>query len=194
MTVKQILAMKPQDILNISSVKELRSIANTLASAANKRIKRIEKENIVSPAVQKVEKSQGIPRFSIANKNEVGLKNIIAEMKSFLGDKTSNVKGARTWQKNVKTALEKQLNIKIPDNRFADFFDTFSRLRDIMPEAKLRSMKYNTMETIAEYMTEHPRDSIDEIVAKMQDVIRNEYEKQTHNLSDISGTGNFFDF
>lgn len=193
MTVQQILKMKGNDILDITSISKLRNIASTLVSAANKRIRRIEKAGIVSPSVAAVENSQGIPRFSTKNKTEIELKNLITEMKRFLKSETSTVKGARTCQSNVKAGLEKQLGIKIPDNRFADFFKVFSQLRDIMPEVKLRSMKYSAMEKTAEYMIDNPTADIESILLKMRDDLQKEYERQTMDLSDMYDTGNFFD-
>ena len=81
--------------------KKLRAEARRLVSMANKRLRRLEQQNLInSPAYQKwVE--DGAQKFSVKGKSMEEVKQEIARMNDFLKKQTSTVKGAKEYFKNV---------------------------------------------------------------------------------------------
>lgn len=95
-----------QDILNLDTRKltddQLRAVTTRLASAANKRIRRMEKAGTESPALKNVKRSGG--DFSTKGKDAKGIRSEFKRAKGFLQSKTSSLRG----YKKVKTASPKR--------------------------------------------------------------------------------------
>ena len=105
MNITEILKQSTRKLKNLSR-SELAKITSSLASAANKRLKRIEKAGLSesSPAYRYIEKSGG--KFSVADKNTEELILEFKRAKRFLSDetKTSTLKGTKEY-------IEKQAEI-----------------------------------------------------------------------------------
>ena len=104
------MAMRVKEILNLSDVqinkmsrKELAQVTSILASAANKRINRIEKAGVTSPAVANVKAHEG--RFSVKGKNTNQLRGEFARARNFMTNVTSTVKGAKSSARQIEKNL-----------------------------------------------------------------------------------------
>ena len=104
------MSMKVKEILNLSDVqinkmtrKELAQVTSILASAANKRIARIEKAGVTSPAVSNVKSHEG--RFSVKGKNTNQLRGEFARARNFMTNVTSTVKGAKSSARQIEKNL-----------------------------------------------------------------------------------------
>lgn len=104
------MSMKVKDILQLSdtainkmSRKELAQVTSILASAGNKRIARIEKAGVTSPAVQSVKSHEG--KFSVKGKNTNQLRSEFARARNFMQNTTSTVKGARASARKMEKTL-----------------------------------------------------------------------------------------
>ena len=104
------MSMKVKEILNLSDVqinkmsrKELAQVTSILASAANKRINRIEKAGVTSPAVANVKAHEG--RFSVKGKNTNQLRGEFARARNFMTNVTSTVKGAKSSARQIEKNL-----------------------------------------------------------------------------------------
>ena len=104
------MSMKVKEILNLSDVqinkmtrKELAQVTSILASAANKRIARIEKAGVTSPAVSNVKSHEG--RFSVKGKNTNQLRGEFARARNFMNNVTSTVKGAKSSARQIEKNL-----------------------------------------------------------------------------------------
>ena len=102
--------MRVKEILNLSDVqinkmsrKELAQVTSILASAANKRINRIEKAGVTSPAVSNVKSHEG--RFSVKGKNTNQLRGEFARARNFMSNVTSTVKGAKSSARQIEKNL-----------------------------------------------------------------------------------------
>lgn len=100
--VDTLLDLSPTDLLNMSRKDMARNIS-TLASAANKRLKRLETSGTYSPAAEYVKSHGG--KFSVAGKNQNQLLTEFFRLQQFMESKTSSVKGAKKWQRNVRDTV-----------------------------------------------------------------------------------------
>lgn len=98
--------------------KELHAEVSKMVSLANKRIKRLEKNELTdSPAYQSWEKNGAI-RFSVRGKNYNELQSEYFRLKRFIGDKTSLVRGA------ISNLKEIAKNTGIKYNRVSELKDS----------------------------------------------------------------------
>ena len=102
MKISDILSMKPAEIRRMTR-SELARRVSQLASAANKRLKRLAAAGLTNtPAYNYVERSGG--KFSVAGKDIQELQNEYLRAKQFLSPETqtSTVRGARQAEKRVR--------------------------------------------------------------------------------------------
>lgn len=104
------MPMKVKEILNLSDIqinkmsrRELSQVTSILSSAANKRIARIEKAGITSPAVANVRKHDG--KFSVKGKNTNQLRSEFARARNFMQNATSSVRGAKQSARQIEKNL-----------------------------------------------------------------------------------------
>lgn len=109
--------MKTSDIISMNVLelnklnrKELSKLVSQAGSVANKRLARLEKNEIESPAYQFNQRNGG--RFSVAGKNLNQLRTEYKRVSGFLNAKTSTVTGANEimdkWADRLGYKLEKQ--------------------------------------------------------------------------------------
>ena len=119
--------------------RKLREEARRLVSMANKRLRRLEQQNLInSPAYRKwVE--DGAQKFSVKGKSMEEVKQEVARMNNFLKMQTSTVKGAKQYFQNVA----KEVGIK----KFDDFTDLQNKLNTFFQTtAKIKENLYNAKE------------------------------------------------
>jgi hypothetical protein len=104
------MSMKVKEILQLSDVqinkmsrRELAQVTSILSSAANKRIARIEKAGVTSPAVANVKRHDG--KFSVKGKNTNQLRSEFARARNFMQNATSSVRGAKQSAKQIEKNL-----------------------------------------------------------------------------------------
>lgn len=102
-SVEILLNMELEDLQKMSRADLARNVSK-LASAANKRIVRIEKAGIYSPSVEYVKKHGG--KFSVAGKNKQQLLIEYNRVADFLISKTSSVRGTKKWEKDVAKGVK----------------------------------------------------------------------------------------
>ena len=143
-SIKGILNADIEDIKDISDA-DLRNNVTRLMSAANKRLKRLEKSGLHSPALREVERTGG--KFSVAGKNRTQLFQELQRMKSFYSMETSSVKGARKNVENIKSGMKKALSDKgmLTEDVATSIDDMSEADRDRLWEAvdKMRELKPN---------------------------------------------------
>lgn len=106
MTINDIMRLKPGQIAAMDRG-ELAKITSQLASAANKRLRRLESANLANtPAYSYTRRSGG--DFSVKGKDVAALQLEFQRARGFLSPerRTSTVRGARKVQKEVQTATE----------------------------------------------------------------------------------------
>lgn len=110
--IQDIIDMDWRDINRLSE-KELRELSMRLNSAANKRLRRLEKSGMDewSPAYQHIKRSGG--DFSVKGKDtKVAIKNEIQRASDFLRSQTSTDKGSKEYRENVSDIFRSKGNKK----------------------------------------------------------------------------------
>lgn len=119
--------------------RKLRAEARRLVSMANKRLKRLEEQNLINSPAYRQWVEEGAQKFSVKGKSMEEVKQEIARMERFLRMQTSTVKGAKEYFKNVA----KEVGIK----KFDDFTDLQRKLNTFFEiTAKIKEYLYNTKE------------------------------------------------
>ena len=135
MSIDDIMDMNWREINSLNE-NDLRQLSQRLNSAANKRLRRLEKsgEDKFSPAYKAIQESGG--SFSVKGKTtKTDLRNEIQRASDFLRSKTGNVKGARQYKEKVAQMFPgregEELSIdKIPEMQRKKLFRALDRLRE----------------------------------------------------------------
>ena len=112
LSIQDIIDMDWRDINKLNE-RELRELSMRLNSAANKRLRRLEKSGMDewSPAYSHIKKSGG--DFSVKGKDtKVAIKNEIQRASDFLRSKTSTDKGTKEYRENVSDIFRSKANKK----------------------------------------------------------------------------------
>ena len=119
--------------------RKLRAEARRLVSMANKRLRRIEQQNLINSPAYKKWVEDGAQKFSVKGKNMEEVSQEIARMNDFLKKQTSTVRGTKQYFKNVA----QEVGIK----KFDDFADLQKKLNTFFETtAKVKEYLYNTKE------------------------------------------------
>lgn len=122
-------AIKPK----IDKIKALRKEANRLVSMANKRLRRLEKNDLTNtPAYQAYIKQGGKP-FSTKGKNYNELQHELARLRNFIDSQTSTVKGVNQFLKDIanNTGI-KYKNLKDLRQKADKFFELSSKIEQYL--------------------------------------------------------------
>ena len=117
---------------------EYRREASRKVSMANKRLKRMEEQNLsMSPAFKKWI-DDGSQKFGIRGKSTVEVKAEVARLNKFLNQTTSTVRGTKKYMSNIAN----QVGIKQWDSfdslntQLKDFFEVSNRVQEYLKNTK----------------------------------------------------------
>ena len=118
--------------------KKYRSEASRKVSMANKRLKRMEEQNLsMSPAYRKWV-DEGSQKFGIKGKSTAEVKAEVARLNKFLTQTTSTVRGTKKYMSNIA----KQVGIKqwgsfdSLNAQLKDFFEVSNRVQEYLKNTK----------------------------------------------------------
>ena len=173
--------------------KNLAKIVTKLASAANKRVKRLEGSGYNTPALRQASKGG---HFGSKDKNLKQLRSEYKRVSSFLKSETSTVKGYKSFLSRLSKKF-KEKGVKVGSgtiNETQDFIDKETRiydwLKDRNPFIEESIYKYRVMPKLSEYINQGNL-SESAIKRRMQKYIKEEYKKiqESRNID----TSQFFD-
>lgn len=124
------------DKINRMTAKELRNVIQTAGHSLNKRLQRIEKNDLTvfSPAYKReARETGGKARFTSKGKNISELRHVVAEMKHFSNMRTGTVKGARVEKEREISILNKRGD-EPPITAINQYWENFHRARELHPE------------------------------------------------------------
>lgn len=182
LSVEDIIKMDYETINKLSR-QDLSRITSRLASAGNKRLRRIEKAGVQSPAYESVQRSGG--NFSVKGKSVNQLRAEFARVQRFLSPetKTSTVKGAREYKKKFGKYTE-----GLTDEQTANFFDVLHKLQEEDPSFFKDQMKYNN---VSEIISERIKRADPEVLlSELREKLTNIYEESERVLNDTSSLFN----
>ena len=150
MTINDIMALDI-DTFNSWSESDLRKLTSRLASAANKRLKRLKDKGLSTPASRYVYQSGG--KFSTKGKKINALRSEFIRTKNFLQAKTSTIKGYNKIQKETSKTL-KDLGINISSDKVSKLFEIYDKLKEENPDITENQLKYGTLKDLSAQMTD----------------------------------------
>ena len=190
MTVRELLDIDISDV-NKFNEKTLRAAVQTLSSAVNKRVRRINAAGVISPAVRAVEQHG---KFTPKGKSRNQLLSEFVRAVNFLQSETSTVAGARKFtdkmRKNLglnKAATAEEINNE-NKNYWNTYTDLYNKAQNLWTHSRLGSAK--VQEIITDIRAEHPN----ETWRKISDRAQAELDKLYIEESAPNGTAEFFDF
>ena len=173
--------------------KNLAKIVTKLSSAANKRVKRLEKYGYNTPALRQ---SYRGGHFGSKGKNLKQLRSEYKRVSSFLKSETSTVKGYKAFLNRLSKKFNEKC-VKVgggSTEEMQDFIDKETRIYDWLKERNPyidESMyKYSVMPKLSEYINQGNLSEA-AIKRRMQKYIKEEYKKiqESRNID----TSQFFD-
>lgn len=128
------------DEFSMLSKSELRQAVSRLSSAANKRLSRLNKADVVSPAAMEVDESGG--KFSTRGKSELELQIEFRRVSNFLIQDTSTIKGARLLEEQTRQDMKAVYGIDISKQDYAELLRGFSKIINESPDYQSRALRY----------------------------------------------------
>jgi len=141
-SIYDIMSMDIDEFSHLSKT-ELRQAVSKLASAANKRLKRMSQSELVSPAYIEATDSGG--KFSTRGKSELELQIEFRRVSNFLQDKTSTSKGAREYMEETRKNLKDVFGIDINKSDFTELVKTFGKIINESPDYQSRALRYKNL-------------------------------------------------
>ena len=184
MTLKQALDIDINDFMELSG-KELKAATKALADAANKRLTRLRKSEVPSPAARAVWTSGG--KFMIGGKTEGELRTEFLRAKQFLEAPTSTVTAAKAARKRVISEVGQQ-GIRIDNDAYNRLLKAYMDNQDTNPDVIARTMKYMLMRETS--LVTPPDMDIEDIAQRVFDEINNQFGE---GGSQYEGTSRYFD-
>lgn len=213
-SIQQLTRLRPKTISRMSEP-ELRKVVTRLASAANKRIARIEAKGITTPATRGAEKSGG--RFTSKGKDLNELRAEYIRVKSFLGEETSTISGYKKFAKRfekkieqVKTKEQKKENpltapVEQPEEAEPEieqeepteddaryFYDKYDKVWRVVDRLKEKNpwvsegLTSSVTAMVEEYINNNPDVSVDDASDLLDKHLREWYEQQQERDNNIN--------
>lgn len=195
MSVDDILIMSMSKFQQYSD-REQKEIVSRLVSAANKRLRRLEKNDIVNPATLRVDFSGG--KFSTAWKSGTDLENELYRAKSFMKSKFSTMRGWKDFNKKI----DKEININ-DDNNDTDSdnkrnliklaYSYYDYLSDLDPRIRNKSDKYKVVDKITESLESGKKGK--DVINSALKYIKEAYKQEQDRYNDTNVTfGDLVDY
>lgn len=186
-TTQQILDFTQRDIMALTE-SELRSVVSTLRSTARKRYERLIIAEVQSPAIkalwQGVTSNSPVP--SVKGMDKGKLQSEFLRYKVFLTAKTSTVRGARHYEKNMRQAVRDTTGREFSVDELKRFWDLYDSAKNTTIGGMFNYKKI--MGVTAEMFDELGElgGSNSEILDAIERRLQEEYERENPNISDVS--------
>lgn len=126
------------------SRRELAQATSVLTQASNKRLARMKKQGITTPATEYIKKHGG--KFSTKGKDVMQLRKEFQRAKGFLESETSTIKGYRRWENKIAKTLKDTAGIdynSLTETQKRKFWKAYSKLEEL-DCANVYGAKYRT--------------------------------------------------
>ena len=180
MSVKDVLNM-PVSKLSTYTPAQQKEIVSRLASAANKRMRTLEKNNINNSALMRLNNSGG--KISVKGKSGDELIKEMIRARDFLNNKFSKTS---YWKKTVKNIKNKSSLNDIPEEQVSNAFSMYDMIRETDAELVNRLNKYELMDYIDGLTMIEGITNPDEIRRRVIEYARAEYERQMRDYDNTS--------
>lgn len=180
--------MRWQDLVDISvdefnrmNKSELKAATQILASAGNKRIKRMQEAGKVSSSAEYVLKKG---KFSTAGKTFQQLKNEFMRAKQFMESKTGSLAAMTKLEKKSISALSEAGVSGVTSENYGEFWRAYEELKRSDPQVANAGMKYLVLQEIADKQREGL--SFNEVVAEVRGNLDDIYARSQGWVEDFN--------
>lgn len=165
--VKKVKVKKDPELKNRE--RQLRQEVSRKASLANKRLKRLEKNDLTNlPAYRNWLDYRGGVKFSVKGKTHNELVAEMARLDKFINNKTSTVRGANSLLKDIaKNAGVTWKKIGELNSKLSKFFGLYSKVEQYL-QSSLQLANAVGSDTIMKTVTNYVKDNEDDIASGMK--------------------------
>lgn len=175
---------------NRMNKQQMRQSVQILASAANKRLKKLREMDIESPALYRVNKSRR-GKFTTRDKNLNQLRAEFMRTKHFLEMRTSTARGWNATINEIIGGLEVE-NVYITRQNFAKFWRAYNKIIESDPLFVERDFKYEVERELADYVADYTNEELEDLADKIRARMNDLYKQVTADGEPDNGTSNFF--
>ena len=133
LSINQIMDIDPQTFYKMGE-RELKDVTSRLVSAGNKRIRRLEKHNILSPAYRSLGTdtrfSVKLPKGIDGKQRVNALRQEYARVRNFLTAKTSTISGYNKLQKEIVADIEEQTGFKLKKGQVSRVYEILHKAQE----------------------------------------------------------------
>lgn len=164
------------DLSNFMSLdkSQLRQAVSRLASAGNKRLKRLDKSDVSSISAMEVYESGG--KFSTRNKDVDALRAEFMRVKTFLKSDTSTVKGAIQAEKRAIEAFKNIYDIDISEKEYKEllkiYYDTYNSDIEYQNQKMRYAVLYKTFGVDISQYDSDEKNNVKRIIDRLQDILQ----------------------
>lgn len=179
-SIKDIMSMSMSEFESYSTA-EQREITSRLASAANKRLKRLTDSGIVNPATIRLDTSGG--KISVKGKSGEELQDEFFRAKKFLKSNFSSKKEWKKFESKVEAHFSQNEKQSVNLGLAFSYYDV---LEETDPSISKVRDKYKIVNKIAEYMEDGK--SGKELLNSAMQYLQREYlrEQESYNKQNVS--------
>ena len=118
--------------------KKYRQEASRKVSMANKRLKRMEEQNLTMSPAYKKWVDEGEQKFGVRGKSTAEVKAEVARLNKFLNQTTSTVRGTKKYLTNVaeQVGITNYNSFQSLNSQLKDFFEVSDRVREYLKNSK----------------------------------------------------------
>ena len=118
--------------------RKYRQEARRKVSMANKRLKRMEEQNLTMSPAYKKWIDEGGQKFGIKGKSMEEVRAEVARLNKFLNQTTSTVRGTKKYLTNIasQVGIENYDSFQSLNSQLKDFFEVSDRVRDYLKNSK----------------------------------------------------------
>ena len=118
--------------------KKYRQEASRKVSMANKRLKRMEEQNLTMSPAYKKWVDEGGQKFGIKGKSTQEVRAEVARLNKFLNQTTSTVRGTKKYLTNVaeQVGITNYDSVQSLNSQLNDFFEVSDRVREYLKNSK----------------------------------------------------------
>lgn len=162
----------------IEEQKRIRAEARRLVSNANKRLKRLEDNNLLESPAYKQWIENGEQKFSVKGKYGDELRQEIARMEHFMKLKTSTISGAKDYFDNVAKAIDMPINEYHRNDynqlqlELKTFFDVAEKVKEFLLNSKQVSVAIGyskVFEEVSNYVEQYSN-NLGELQYKIKEI------------------------
>lgn len=153
--------------------RKLRQEASRLSSLANKRLKRMEEQNLTDSPAYKKWVEDGKAKFGVRGKSMAQVQAEIGRLNKFINQATSTVRGAKNYYKNIGASVGIVEWEDIPDlqNKLNNFFEITGKVKEYLHNSKEIGVAIGYQQiwdAVSDYVQEVSNEAIDVEYAVME--------------------------